>query len=237
MNELFTLGDTLRMAREHLKMSQSDVAEATRMKVHMVDCIERNDFSRIDVPLYGKGFVKLYAECVGLDPEPLVREYLSRHARSVRPSLKSDYPASSVPPAEPLPAMPSAELASKRRQVDWHGLMDEATQRLREQVAGWILAWRRWRATQRGGAGIRRARPYRTAAPRFTLPAGIGRYAAIAAAAVAMLVLLIIGVVHLAHHERPAVPVATVAAAPVNGTTPLRLAEEPPAAYLKIRLP
>ena len=83
MNDLFTLGDTLRMAREQLKMSQSDVAETTRMKAHIVDAIERNDFSRIAVPLYGKGFVRLYAQCVGLDPEPLVRDYLVRHARTL----------------------------------------------------------------------------------------------------------------------------------------------------------
>ncbi len=235
MNELFTLGDTLRMARENLKMSQGDVAEATRMKVHMVDAIERNDFSRIDVPLYGKGFIKLYAECVGLEPEPLVREYLARYARAARPSLKSEHPAPRAPAAEPLPAMPSAKLAGKRRQVDWGGLAEEAAHRLREQAARWTVAWVRWRAARRSAPGIRRVRPYRGSAPAFTLPAGLGRYAA-AAAALAALVLLVAGVVRLMHRDRP--PAATVAVvAPARGPAPLRLAEEPPAAYLKIRSP
>jgi transcriptional regulator with XRE-family HTH domain len=235
MNELFTLGDTLRMAREHLKMSQNDVAEATRMKVHMIDAIERNDFSRIDVPLYGKGFIKLYAECMGLDPEPLVREYLERHARSVRPSLKSDYPAPRAPAVEPLPAMPSAGLAAKRRRVDWAGLLDEAVHRLREQAALAGLVWRHWRASHRVASGARRARPYRRTHARFVLPAGLGRLAA-GVAALGVLVLLIAGLVRFAQRERPPAP-ATVAAAPAPGPAPLRLAEEPPPAYLKMRLP
>lgn len=235
MNELFTLGDTLRMAREHLKMSQNDVAEATRMKVHMIDSIERNDFSRIDVPLYGKGFVKLYAECVGLDPQPLVREYLERHARAVRPSLQSDHAAPRLPAAEPLPAMPSAELAVKRTRVDWRGLMDEAAHRLREPVARWTMAWRRWRAARRGATGLRRARTYRARSSAWVLPGGLGRTVGIGAAVLAVLVLVGVGIVRLAHRERT--PAPAVAVVPAMRPAPLRLAEEPPATYLKIRQP
>lgn len=76
------LGKELRNARLKKKLTASEVAAATRMKVQIVEDIEREDFSRIAAPIYGKGFIKLYAEHVGLDPKPLVDEYTSRFVGS-----------------------------------------------------------------------------------------------------------------------------------------------------------
>lgn len=230
MNDLFTLGDTLRMAREHLKMSQSDVAEATRMKVHIVDAIERNDFSRIAVPLYGKGFIKLYAECVGLDPEPLVRDYLMHYARSVRPSLQSDFQPTPLPEHEPLPAMPSAELARKRRRIDWRALADDFGQALREGILRLAVVIVHIRAAWHRLTGPGRGRPYRTKTSGLS-SARLLRYGAIAAAAILVVGMIVLGVSRLMHRERP------VVAASVRAPAPLRLAAEPPPSYLKVRLP
>jgi transcriptional regulator with XRE-family HTH domain len=69
------LGETLRSARLERGLSPSEVAAATRMKVQIVEGIEREDFSKIAAPIYGKGFIRLYAEAVGVDPEPLIAEY------------------------------------------------------------------------------------------------------------------------------------------------------------------
>jgi len=232
MNELFTLGDTLRMAREHLKMSQSDVAEATRMKVHIVDAIECNDFSRIAVPLYGKGFVKMYAECVGLDPEPLVRDYLMHYARAVRPSLQSDYQAPPMPVHEPLPAMPSAKLARKRRSIDWHGLADDLAQLLREGLLRLAVGVAHVRAAWHRVQGSNRGRPYRTKSG--ISPERLLRYAAIVAAVLVVLLVVYYGVGRLRRDRRP---VSSAMAAPARASTPLRLATEPPPSYLKTRQP
>ena len=233
MNDLFTLGDTLRMAREQLKMSQSDVAEATRMKIHIVDAIERNDFSRIAVPLYGKGFVRLYAQCVGLDPEPLVRDYLARHARTVRPSLQSDYQAPPPPEHAPLPAMPSAELARKRRRIDWRALADDLGQVFREGLLRLAVVVAHVRAAWRRLTGPGRGRPYRTMTSGLSA-ARLLRYGAMAAAAVLVVVIAAVGLSRLTHRDRRP---ATEAAAAVRAPAPLRLAAEPPPSYLKIRLP
>ena len=239
MNDLFTLGETLRMAREHLKMSQADVAEATRMKVHIVDAIENNDFSRISVPLYGKGFIKLYAECVGLDPAPLIQDYLTRYARPVRPSLKSDHQPSAPSDHEPLPAMPSAKLASKRAMPDLRGLFDDVSHAVRERIERWVVAWARWRAASHQAAGGR-PRRYRTSRG-LSLPGGLWKPVAIAAGGLAVVLLLVYGGVRLAHRRpHPAAVAAAVVVpppGPAKGPAPLRLAEEPPAPYLKSRLP
>ena len=72
------LGQQLRAARLQRQLTTSQVAAATRMKIQMVEAIEREDFARIPAPIYGKGFIRLYAELVGLDPRPLIEEYLAR---------------------------------------------------------------------------------------------------------------------------------------------------------------
>ena len=48
------------------------------MKVQVVEAIEREDFSSIAAPIYSKGFIKLYAEYVGLDPKPLIDDFVNR---------------------------------------------------------------------------------------------------------------------------------------------------------------
>jgi len=85
------LGAKLQEAREKRKLSPSEVAAGTRMKVQIVEDLEREDFSRIAAPVYGKGFIKLYAEFVGLKPRPLIDEYVARFVNPPPPgSLAND---------------------------------------------------------------------------------------------------------------------------------------------------
>lgn len=69
------LGEQLRDARRKMNLTASEVAAATRVKVQLIEDIENENFERIAAPIYGKGFIKLYAEYVALDPRPLIAEY------------------------------------------------------------------------------------------------------------------------------------------------------------------
>ena len=71
------LGEQLRNARLAMKLRPSEVAAATRMKVQIVEALEREDFSKIAAPIYGKGFIRMYAQHVGLDAKPLIDDYLA----------------------------------------------------------------------------------------------------------------------------------------------------------------
>ena len=62
------LGEQLRKARLERNLRPSEVAAATRMKVQIVEALEQEDFSKMAAPIYGKGFIRMYAEHVGLDP-------------------------------------------------------------------------------------------------------------------------------------------------------------------------
>jgi cytoskeletal protein RodZ len=84
------LGKILQDARLRRKMTTSQVGAATRIKIQTVEAIEREDFSHVTAPVYGKGFLRLFAECVGVDPKPLIDEYMENYAPRKKPSLVSE---------------------------------------------------------------------------------------------------------------------------------------------------
>lgn len=96
------LGEILKNARVQKGLSPSDVAEATHMMVQVVEDLEREDFRRIAAPIYGRGFVKLYAEMLELDPEPLVRDFMDLYSGSRAPAVRTK--RAEAP--EPLPEKP-----------------------------------------------------------------------------------------------------------------------------------
>ena len=64
---MIEFGKTLRAAREAKGYTVSQLAEATRLMHQVVEDLENENFTRIPAPIYGRGFVKLYCEAVGLD--------------------------------------------------------------------------------------------------------------------------------------------------------------------------
>lgn len=83
------LGEILRNARVQKGLSVSDVAETTRMMVQVVESLEREDFRRIAAPIYGRGFIKLYAELLELDPDPLVRDFMELYDGARVPAVRT----------------------------------------------------------------------------------------------------------------------------------------------------
>jgi cytoskeletal protein RodZ len=85
------IGEQLRAAREAKGLSLSQAASGTRIKLQHLESIEQDDFSTIAAAAYARGFIKIYAEFLGLDPEPLLRIYMERHAPiELRPALSGD---------------------------------------------------------------------------------------------------------------------------------------------------
>ena len=74
-----TLGNALRCARLAKGYSVEQLAAKAKILKEVVQELENDDFHRITTPIYGRGFVKLYAECVGLDPKPLVEMFMAEY--------------------------------------------------------------------------------------------------------------------------------------------------------------
>jgi len=83
-----SLGNILRNAREEKGLSPNDVAEQTNMMVQIVEELENEDFHRIAAPIYGRGFLKLYAELLGIDVKPLIEEFMDIYTGKVAPELR-----------------------------------------------------------------------------------------------------------------------------------------------------
>lgn len=98
-------GATLRAARESKHLTTSQVAAQTRILVQIIEDMEREDFHQIVAPIYGRGFVRLYCECVGIDPKPLIEEFSAIYEGRRTPIVKTrEIPTAPVPPAAPVEA-------------------------------------------------------------------------------------------------------------------------------------
>ncbi len=99
-------GETLRKAREAKGLTTSQVAEKTRILVQIIDAMEKEDFSRIKAAIYGRGFVKLICECLGIDPKPLVAEFMDIY-EGRRPPVAADVFQPKPPPPPPQQTAPA----------------------------------------------------------------------------------------------------------------------------------
>ena len=61
-------GDRLRVQRESLGLTLDAVAASTKIKVSLLADLERNDLSRWPDGIYGRGFLRAYADAIGLSP-------------------------------------------------------------------------------------------------------------------------------------------------------------------------
>ncbi len=112
------LGKILREAREEKGWTVSDVAESTRIMPTIVEDLENENFKRIAAPIYGRGFIKLYAEQLGIDPAPLLADYAHLQAGGGRIADKK--PAAPIVPPAPerrAPAMPPAPVQIEEEDV------------------------------------------------------------------------------------------------------------------------
>ena len=81
-----SMGQLLKTTRERKRLSLSYVAAQTHIKMQFLEMMERDDLSRMPAPMYAKGFIRLYANYLGLDPAPMVQEYMDVQAGRRRPN-------------------------------------------------------------------------------------------------------------------------------------------------------
>ena len=72
---MIEFGKTLRAAREAKGLSVAQLAEQTHMTPARVEELENENFTSFPAAIYGRGFVRLYCQAVGLDPKPLADEF------------------------------------------------------------------------------------------------------------------------------------------------------------------
>jgi len=104
------IGAQLQAAREARGLSIGTLAQRTRVQARTLAAIELNDLSSIPPRPFGRGFVRVYAEEVALDPDRTVRDYFAQF-----PSVSNSNAASPTRSREAQE--PSLDLSSQ-----WAGL-------------------------------------------------------------------------------------------------------------------
>lgn len=67
-------GGRLRAAREARGLHLGQVVEALRVEAHLVEAMEANRFEVFDAPVYARGFLRKYAQFLGLSADDMVAE-------------------------------------------------------------------------------------------------------------------------------------------------------------------
>lgn len=81
-------GKTLRAAREARGKTIEEVARETRLMSQLIADLENENMSRIAAPIYGRGFVKLYCEAVGLEAKPMIDEFMKVYNGEHEPIIR-----------------------------------------------------------------------------------------------------------------------------------------------------
>ena len=75
---MFDLGSSLRDARERRRLTFADMEQVTKVRAKYLRALEEDDFATLPGATYVKGFLRAYAEALGLDGQLYVDEYNSR---------------------------------------------------------------------------------------------------------------------------------------------------------------
>lgn len=81
-----SIGETLRTEREKQGFTLADIQMQTKIRSRYLEALENEDFSVIPGDVYVKGFIKNYAQALGLDGQKLADEY----SRLIQPKEQDD---------------------------------------------------------------------------------------------------------------------------------------------------
>jgi cytoskeletal protein RodZ len=95
---MFEIGPALREARERRGLAFGDVEADTAIRTRYIRALEEEQFHVLPGSTYTKGFLRAYAEYLGLDGQLFIDEFNSRH-HDARAS--SDQPIASQPRSRP----------------------------------------------------------------------------------------------------------------------------------------
>lgn len=91
------LGQILRQTREDKGLSLAQAEEATKIRSTYLQALEEGDFERLPAPVYVRGFLKNYANFLGLNAEEVLALYEGPHVQS-----GTSLPSMLDEPLEPL---------------------------------------------------------------------------------------------------------------------------------------
>jgi len=145
-----SIGVALRRARERRQLTLAQVSETTRVRSHYLQALENGDISAMPSAAQARGFLKIYADFLGLDLQTLIP-----------PAAE---PSQATPAAAPAPSAPAARMTA---QPAGSGLMS----RLREGISALVARKRESREAAGTEPPVTREPEMPAAAPAEMTPA------------------------------------------------------------------
>ncbi len=108
---MFEIGNSLREARHRQQLELSEVEQATKIRSRYLKALEEDAFDALPAQTYVKGFLRTYADYLGLDGQLYVDEYNSR------------YSAGGEESREPVVARRTAGVSSPHRRLERRGVL------------------------------------------------------------------------------------------------------------------
>src|SRR3954466_3058514 len=71
-----SFGTRLRLQRERQHVTLEEIAEATKIRLPLLEALERDDVRYWPSGIFRRSYLRTYARAIGLDPEEAVREFL-----------------------------------------------------------------------------------------------------------------------------------------------------------------
>jgi hypothetical protein len=71
-----SFGARMRRQRERQQVALATIADQTKIKLSLLDAMERDDVSRWPTGIFRRAFIRAYAHAIGLEPDVVVREFL-----------------------------------------------------------------------------------------------------------------------------------------------------------------
>ncbi len=84
-----TLGEKLRKLRSDKRISLGEVSKATKIQVGYLECLEEGNYDKLPADVYTKGFLRSYADFLGVDETILIRLYDKE--KGIKRNLEKDF--------------------------------------------------------------------------------------------------------------------------------------------------
>ncbi len=113
-----SFGETLKRERELRQITLREIAEATKINLRYLDALERNEFRHLPGGVFNRGFVRAFAQHIGIDPEAMIDSYLEEIRKQEARLQEKDRDRARRAAGEPH-RVPIAEPPSRPRLGPW----------------------------------------------------------------------------------------------------------------------
>src|SRR4030067_271164 len=84
-----TIGQQLRRRREARSLTIEQAAAATRIRAHYLRSIEGGDLDLLPSAVHARGFLRAYADFLGMDAEPMLVEMEVERSTDLAPEIQA----------------------------------------------------------------------------------------------------------------------------------------------------